>query len=141
MADWRKGDLALCVDDSPSARGHRAAIKKGGIYTVSEIVSWRGQSGLELEDIEIPKSLYFGFAAKRFRKVTPPKADEFDREIIALMARVDVNHIETKEKIHECCSHGSSSSEAVQARESRPDFRQACCSALQEEGCFDARQA
>jgi len=90
MADWQKGDLALCVDDSPSAWGHRAAIKKGGIYTVSEIVIWRGKSGLELEGVEISKLYYAGFAPKRFRKVTPPKADEFDREVIDLMNRKPV---------------------------------------------------
>lgn len=95
--DWRIGDLALCVE---SGRGNKLFAKvgdhfylengdrtlrvlKGRIYSVANIGRLLGPQ----------RALALGFCesagpwdAMRFVKVTPPEADEFDREVIELMA-------------------------------------------------------
>ena len=89
IPEWQPGDLALCVNDRDNPRYHMGRVKQplrsGRIYTVTGLhvaeAGYRdaGTLGLFLEG--------FPHCAKasRFRKVTPPKADEFDRETIALM--------------------------------------------------------
>ena len=85
MADWQKGDLALCVKDCSII-----GVPLGSFNTVREVFEDIGltsleiQTGLLFEGKEFPPP-YTGVAAKNFRKVTPPKADEFDREVIELM--------------------------------------------------------
>lgn len=81
MADWQVGDLALCVKVGAWSK-FGPAPKAGEINVVD---------GLYCDPVD--GSLHLGFAeyrdaflASRFRKVTPPKADAFDREVIALMA-------------------------------------------------------
>ena len=85
MSDWQKGDLALCVRapriSTPSLT------RVGGVYTVlREARDGQGAPVLDLDGIPFVGSNFKGHIAARFRKVTPPKADEFDREIIDLMA-------------------------------------------------------
>lgn len=87
MTDWQKGDLALCVDDKPSPLGQHPA-RKGRVYTVATVVFGYDSLGLTFEEIDHPNAV--GYYASRFRKVTPPKADEFDREVIDLMNRKPV---------------------------------------------------
>ncbi|MXO67771.1 hypothetical protein GRI72_02850 [Altererythrobacter marinus] len=87
MSDWQRGDLALCVDDKPSPLLGRHPAIKGRIYTVASVVI-ADSLGLTFEEIDHPNAL--GYYAHRFRKVTPPKADEFDREVIDLMNRKPV---------------------------------------------------
>ena len=97
MDDWQIGDLALCIghgaDDvygidgtTPQAPGPI----KGLTYTVAAVsagVDCYGRAGIALRLAEIiqrhPKSC--GYNAVFFRKVTPPEADEFDREVIELL--------------------------------------------------------
>lgn len=91
MSDWQVGDLALCIklggwvatkDNSPWNPG---SVRCGGVYTISSV-----RAG-----IHVPVALMFvgepkrQYDASRFRKVTPPAADEFDRETIALFNRVE----------------------------------------------------
>jgi hypothetical protein len=88
--DWKVGDLALCVDDSPARRvaGHRGnsdpvSLVRGRLYTVLFVgpdVYGKGFVGLAVT------CTAWGWFADRFVKVTPPEADEFDRETIALLS-------------------------------------------------------
>lgn len=84
MSDWQIGDLALCVEDGPSVWGQAVPAVRGRIYTVMAIVV----DGQGLTFLEIPHPNAEGYRKERFVKVTPPAADEFDRETIALMNRV-----------------------------------------------------
>lgn len=99
MTDWQKGDLALCVDDGPKPwltdeqLRQLNRIKKGRVYTVTGLGRVGTRSGPTFF-IEGAPATYehrgIGWTASRFRKVTPPKADEFDREVIDLMNRKPV---------------------------------------------------
>lgn len=89
MTDWQKGDLALCV-----RTGRVAATIAGCIYTVSEVRQQPDGLALDFENAEngapYGPPRFWGHNPARFRKVTPPKADEFDREVIDLMNRKPV---------------------------------------------------
>ena len=95
MSDWQKGDLALCVDDDPCPvhPGSEGGIRKGGVYTVLEVRAVAARSGVVLTGLRLdrhnpihPVSGAEGYQnCQRFVKITPPKADEFDREVIDLM--------------------------------------------------------
>ena len=72
MSDWRVGDLALCIRSGPS-------IKSGEIKTVAAV--W--DTGLSLVG-KFSTSRRGSYRLNRFIKVTPPEADEFDRETLTL---------------------------------------------------------
>lgn len=78
MSDWQVGDLALCVAGGVS-------IKAGEVHAV--ITVW--DTGLSLAD-KVSVAWRGSYKKSRFVKVTPPAADEFDRETIALMNRVEL---------------------------------------------------
>lgn len=85
--EWQVGDLALCVKldawvvyDGPLT-GPEERPEPGKIYPVAEVVS-DPVRGLHLCFVEFGTDL---FVADRFIKVTPPEADEYDREVIDLM--------------------------------------------------------
>lgn len=88
MSDWQVGDLALCVSriNPRPVVGRRQRgddPRVGQVLTVARIGrddTW----GLWLGFEEYRPHRYRSF---RFRKVTPPAADEFDRETIELMNR------------------------------------------------------
>lgn len=93
MADWQIGDLALCVKLGPwmhTLSGDMTIqdpVKGGGVYTVSWVGEQDSATILWFEGCgNTGDDCYF---ASRFRKITPPAADEFDRETIALMNRVE----------------------------------------------------
>ena len=82
--NWQKGDLALCVNTRPSSRWqNRRGPKSGQVATVESVTFGKTRMGLVL--VEFPTSNRYGWSASRFRKITPPKADEYDRETIDLM--------------------------------------------------------
>lgn len=89
MADWQAGDLALCVLDGVNTR-------VGQCFTVIDVcgpVFGRGYksippgevTALLFAEVRHPRNPRGVFTDRRFRKVTPPAADEWDRETIALM--------------------------------------------------------
>lgn len=79
--NWQAGDLALCVDARSTHYIHgNGGLKRGRAYTVRGIAC---RYGLFLEEIADGNPL--GYRKSRFIKVTPPEADEFDRETIALL--------------------------------------------------------
>lgn len=81
--NWQVGDLALCIEDGCS-KIKKWLPRKGAIYTVSEVGSFDDYIWLDLhEDMDINE--HFAWDARIFRKITPPEADEFDREVIAAM--------------------------------------------------------
>ena len=91
MSDWQPGDIALCViggkiDNSPYKLGEYPAA--GKFYTVEYVGPLDFLTGID-------QALWFKDAPKnwsgqrvwgqlRFVKVTPPEADEFDKEVIEL---------------------------------------------------------
>lgn len=90
MTDWKIGDLALCVDDGPAKiicgmlemdEKYIANLKVGAIYTITHIMKGRMTGCLGLGDI----TKMAGGISTRFVKVTPPEADEFDREVIDIL--------------------------------------------------------
>lgn len=85
MSGWQVGDLALCIKIGTwrtvtSMKEIRNGPRPGSIHQVSAVAF--------PDDIGGSAALYFDefmpgrFNGRRFRKVTPPKADEFDREVI-----------------------------------------------------------
>lgn len=91
--NWQVGDMALCIHSGPwHARTHDDIItvrgpRAGAKLTVREVLTtWRGTAGLlftDFPDPVIPRTA--GYAGKCFRKLAPPEADEFDREVIAAL--------------------------------------------------------
>lgn len=81
--DWKPGDLALCVS------AVRYPQMKGRVFTVREVIMgrWRGRPSLGLRFVEQcdPPSGTRAWDHRFFVKVTPPEADEFDREVIEHM--------------------------------------------------------
>lgn len=101
MADWQAGDLALCVKGG-RLRGNITKgpfPRAGHCYEVASIAGQRWSYGpdgyvpkpaLQLPEAP-PNAMGDHFwAAHRFIKVTPPEADEFDRETIALETRTPI---------------------------------------------------
>lgn len=94
MSDWQVGDLALCVRTSSLMSGGYTSIggnllRQGAIYTVTAMSANENSGLLDLTLAEVRSGTATGgFNSLRFRKVTPPAADEFDRETIELMNRV-----------------------------------------------------
>lgn len=99
MADWQKGDQALCVKVGPwvnrqypsgvetPSRGPRA----GQFLTVRNVQHGPSGTYLLFEDFpDPPSSTSLGYNVTRFRKVTPPKPTADDREVIDLMNRKTV---------------------------------------------------
>lgn len=92
MSDWQPGDIALCVIGGKMPYSLPCGLKEfpkaGAFYRVV-------RAGEERLDSSTKKALWFEdaplnfsgdrvWAAFRFVKVTPPEADEFDKEVIEL---------------------------------------------------------
>lgn len=97
MSDWQVGDLALCVNIGILVIGGvRSKDIGGGLamcrqYTVSDVRVHPTYGFIDLvlsEAKPTPLSATGGFRSQRFVKVTPPAADEFDREVIEQMNKV-----------------------------------------------------
>ena len=85
MADWQKGDLALSTHNWEQRDRNGTAPDAGAVHEV--VASYTDDCGTFLIFGDWPHS---DWRASFFRKVTPPKADEFDREVIDLMNRKTV---------------------------------------------------
>lgn len=86
MSDWQVGDLALRV--RPSGK-----LRVGVIYTVADLNPYWLETcglGLILHEVRAHSGTDGGWAASGFVKVTPPAADDFDREVIELYQRTPV---------------------------------------------------
>ena len=90
MTDWKIGDLALCVDDGPVKIFGKflevdpiyvSNLKIGSFYTITDIAPSRDGKFIAIGDW----GKRAGGISTRFIKVTPPEADEFDREVIDLL--------------------------------------------------------
>lgn len=101
MSDnWEKGDLAMCVIgghslNPPNCLHAREYPQPGTIHIVEIIESGldhNGKLALWLGAHSLPENVVGGrvWGAIRFRKVTAPEADEFDREVIELMTKQPV---------------------------------------------------
>lgn len=95
MSDWQKGDLALYINNRRDRRDPKADLLTiGHVYLVAAVGNRDTDGALVLafREITVPGKPRTGYAysAWRFVKVTPPVADEFDRETIELMNRAPV---------------------------------------------------
>lgn len=98
MTDWAPGDLALCISDHDADGVLTPEIAKGRTYTVIDVDEclYEGDGdedtiiGLELAEVDPMGREDDCFDARQFVKITPPDADEFDREVIDLMSREPV---------------------------------------------------
>ena len=92
MSDWQAGDIALCVIGGKMPYSEGSSVKEfpkaGAFYKVVK-------AGEKSMDFSLRKALWFEdsppnlhgervWGAFRFVKVTPPEADEFDKETIEL---------------------------------------------------------
>lgn len=92
--DWQIGDLALCIKDPCTPKNSTRA---GRVYEVERVWTHPDEGQLALDFFGInnghrdPKiDAFWGHLPARFRKITPPPADEFDREVIELLRREPV---------------------------------------------------
>ena len=73
MADWQKGDLALCInDDSCFVRGAASPYRKGRLYTVTSIKSGTDNFGRPATGIKTDHCSECWWNVVFFIKVTPP---------------------------------------------------------------------
>lgn len=88
-ADWKPGDLALCVNTGLTPEGFAPEnITVGQVYTVYAVgIDPAGRFGLFLDETEGGKESNGGFLAWRFRKINPHTPDAEDRETIELLNR------------------------------------------------------
>jgi hypothetical protein len=92
MDDWKVGDLALCIKQGQWQRittgiRHNKGPRCGEVCTVTGVFVKDGYIALALAEWPRASGYGYGYIACRFRKVTPPEADEFDREVIDLMTK------------------------------------------------------
>ncbi len=84
--EWRVGDLALGI-----APNHplNPQYRKGGFYTVSEVVDCRGCVGLRFRDLPLADGDH-SWDVSAFRRIPPHIPDEEDRETIRLLNQTPV---------------------------------------------------
>ena len=88
---WEVGDLALCVKVGPwrsltSGALRTSPIRAGMVVTVCKVgIGVSGMTVLWFDGHCQSGKTREAYCARRFRKIAPPKADEFDREVIDLM--------------------------------------------------------
>lgn len=92
MAEWQVGDLALCVKVGPWVRIASGLVVESDPVRGGMVLTVRG---VGINPFDGATALWFvgvggdwpgdAYCASRFIKVTPPEADEFDRETIALL--------------------------------------------------------
>ena len=85
MSDWQIGDYALCIgEDLEGDATWEWSTVVGQCYTVSGIYDCSDWEGLDFLEDPAPNDEYC-FDAKYYIKITPDKADEYDREVIEIM--------------------------------------------------------
>lgn len=86
--DWHAGDLALCISRHER---YPPEVRPGAVLTVRAVIAdmpdvVRDHRGTALQFEGIPDlGPQAAYCATRFRKLTPPPADAFDLEVVALM--------------------------------------------------------
>ncbi len=65
------GQKVVCVDAGPRT-WQRCHLRRGAVYTVKEVVAWRGRYGLHLHELESQSGL--GFFSDRFRPLIDRKS-------------------------------------------------------------------
>ena len=93
--DWQPGDMALCVKGGPLGQPIDECPQAGRVYVVASVrnvMFWDGDfdQALELPDAPANDSGTHCWWHRRFIKVTPPEADEFDREVIDLLRQKEI---------------------------------------------------
>jgi len=94
VTDWQVGDLALCVANRlpPPKDRPTKLLRVGAIYTVRSVRWSVGDQCVALGLNEVRSRGPLGdWHSSVFRKVTPPEADEFDREVIEQMKGASVS--------------------------------------------------
>ena len=103
MSEWQKGDMALCVDDSPCAiyPGSEGGIRKGAVYSVMEVRVCKDVYSAEKVGLRLdrhnpihPVTGAIGYQYHgRFIKVTPDAETLEDRGVIEIMKK-DHSHVD-----------------------------------------------
>ena len=89
--DWRVDDLALCISRHER---YPPEVRPGAVFTVRTVLADMpdlvgGQSGTALNFRDVPDlGPRAAYCARRFRKITPVAPDDFDVEVIDLLAGV-----------------------------------------------------
>lgn len=87
--DWRVDDLALCISRHER---YPPEVRPGAVFTVRSVLADMpdlvgGQSGTALNFRDVPDlGPRAAYCARRFRKITPVAPDDFDVEVIDLLA-------------------------------------------------------
>lgn len=94
-ADWKPGDLAVCVNNAEcvtrpnSGRKAPLLLQKGAIYCVERVgLLPSGCSGFNLAGVPRVTTQVVDWAASRFRKVTPDKPEACEEEFTTLLNRI-----------------------------------------------------
>lgn len=105
MTDWKPGDIALCVKGGKICNAPRRAPDypvSGNFYTVERVGSDFFYEGVEqalwLKDGPENVDGQRAWVSYRFVKVTPPEADEFDKEVIDLYNKKEIPNNAPKPK-------------------------------------------
>ena len=85
MADWQVGDLALCISSSAGQPGSCSNLRKGGIYTVTEVRFGESILGLCFREHVVGRVGGSWIRASGFRKINPHVPDAEDEETIRLL--------------------------------------------------------
>jgi len=90
-ADWKPGDLAVCVDASGcQGCGEKSSLVRGATYIVDTVAycPWAGL-GLTLVGVSASENdcHLAGFGAHRFRKVVSDKREACEEEFLTLLKR------------------------------------------------------
>ena len=87
--DWRVDDLALCISRHER---YPPEVRPGAVFTVRAVLAEMpdltgGQPGTGLKFKDVPDlGPRAAYCARRFRKITPGTPDDFDAEVIDLLA-------------------------------------------------------
>ena len=87
--DWRVDDLALCISRHER---YPPEVRPGADFTVRAVLAEMpdltgGQPGTGLKFKDVPDlGPRAAYCARRFRKITPGEPDDFDAEVIDLLA-------------------------------------------------------
>ena len=87
--DWRVDDLALCISRHER---YPPEVRPGAVFTVRAVLAEMpdlagGQPGTGLKFGGVPDlGPHAAYCARRFRKITPGAPDDFDAEVIDLLA-------------------------------------------------------
>jgi hypothetical protein len=89
--DWKVGDLALCVDASPTMNGRETGLAEGRVYRVTayfpipEPSKFGPSPGILVGGVKFAGRR--SFSSARFRKIRPDEHEDCEPEFVELLKR------------------------------------------------------